>query len=356
VRLAKPYSGENYGHHFPLIDGAEVALLFTRGDPNRPIIVGAMHDSLHPDLVNNLNHTRNRIVTAGGTEWRIEDKKGNEHSHLTTPFQTSELNLGHMVDADRKERGQGAELRTDGHVAVRGGKGVLVSAEAQPNASGPQLAMQDANATLQQAMDMLRSLNGSASAAKAWLAEIDQQRALIEQKLTNLQKQVIVANAPEGVGIVSGQHMQLAARKQMFVTAGDGLDIGVFKRITAAAGEAISLFAQRLGIRIFASQGKVQIQAQGDGMELMSLKDMVVSSSEGEVSITARKGVMLGDGSGAYLKIAGGKVYLGSPAGEIELKGNLTVNDPAGGSFTFPTWSQTPLKDVKNPTNFGFSE
>ncbi len=54
VRFAKPYSGDNYGHHFPLIDSAEVALLFTAGDPNRPIIMGAMHDSLHPDLVNNL--------------------------------------------------------------------------------------------------------------------------------------------------------------------------------------------------------------------------------------------------------------------------------------------------------------
>jgi type VI secretion system secreted protein VgrG len=355
VRLAKPYSGDNYGHHFPLIDGAEVALVFTLGSPNRPVIIGAMHDSLHPDLVNNLNHTRNLIVTAAGNTMRMEDKEGNEHVHVMSPFQASELNLGHMVDGDRKERGQGAELRSDVHVAVRGGKGVLVSAEAQPSATGQQLAMHDADATLQQAMDMMRSLNDSASAAKAWLAEIDQQRALIEQRLTNLQKPVIVANAPEGVGIASGQHMQLAARKQMFVTAGGGLDIGVFKRITAAAGEAISLFAERLGIRIFASKGKVQIQAQGDGMELMSLKDMVVSSSDGQVSITARKGVILGDGSGAYVKVADGKVYLGSPVGEIVAKGNLNIDDAAGGNFAFPKWSDAPVKDVQQRIKPGFS-
>ncbi|WP_175145692.1 type VI secretion system Vgr family protein, partial [Paraburkholderia phenoliruptrix] len=120
VRFAKPYSGDNYGHHFPLIDGAEVAIVFTGGDPDRPVIIGAMHDSLHPDLVNNLNHTRNIVRTAARNELRMEDKEGVEHIHLTTPFQTSELNLGHMVDENRKERGQGAELRTDGHVAVRG--------------------------------------------------------------------------------------------------------------------------------------------------------------------------------------------------------------------------------------------
>ncbi|RQR21148.1 type VI secretion system tip protein VgrG [Burkholderia sp. Bp9143] len=356
VRFAKPYSGDNYGHHFPLIDGAEVAIIFTDGHPDRPVMIGAMHDSQHPDLVNNLNHTRNLIVTAAGNTQRMEDKEGVEHVHLMTPFQDSELNLGHMVDSDRKERGHGAELRTDGPAAVRGAKGVLVTAEGQPGAAGEQLAMQDADTTLEQAEQILHALNESANAAKALQADIDQQRALIQQKLKRLQKPVIVATAPDGVGLVSGQQMQLAARKQMFVTAGDGLDIGVMKRIAVAAGEAISFFAARLGIRIFAAKGKVQVQAQSDMMELMSMQDMTASSSDGEVIITGRKGVTIGDGSGAYIKLSGGKIILGSPAGEIELKGNLKVDDPDGGSFKFPTWSKAPLNDVKDATNFGFSE
>ncbi|MBR8307119.1 type VI secretion system tip protein VgrG [Burkholderia cenocepacia] len=356
VRFAKPYSGDDYGHHFPLIDGAEVAVVFTQGHPDRPVIVGAMHDSLHPDLVTSQNHTRNLIRTAARNEMRMEDKEGVEHVHLTTPFQTSELNLGHMVDGERKERGQGAELRTDGPAAIRGSKGVLVSAEGQPGAAGPQLAMQDADTTLGQAEHILNALNDSASAAKALQADIDQQRVLIQQKLQRLQKPVLVATAPDGVGLVSGQQMQLAARKQIFVTAGDGLDIGVMKRIAVAAGEAISLFAAKLGIRIFAAKGKVQLQAQSDAMELMSMQDMTASSSDGEVIITGRKGVTLGDGAGAYIKLSGGKIILGSPAGEIELKGNLTVVDPDGGSFKFPTWAAAPVNDVKHAMNFGFSE
>ncbi|AIO39946.1 Rhs element Vgr family protein [Burkholderia cenocepacia] len=356
VRFAKPYSGDNYGHHFPLIDGAEVAIVFTDGHPDRPVIIGAMHDSLHPDLVNNRNHTRNIVRTAAQNELRMEDKEGGEHIHLATPFQASELNLGHMVDGDRKERGRGAELRTDGPAAVRGAKGVLVTAEGQSGAAGQHLAMQDADVTLEQAEQILRTLNDSASAAKALQADIDQQRVLIQQKLKRLQKPVIVATAPDGIALASGQQMQLAARKQMFVTAGDGLDIGVMKRIAVAAGEAISFFAARLGIRILAAKGKVQVQAQSDTMELMSMQDMTASSSDGEVIITGRKGVTLGDGSGAYIKLAGGKIILGSPAGEIELKGNLKVDDPDRGSFKFPTWSNVPLNDVKNATNFGFSE
>lgn len=356
VRFAKPYSGDNYGHHFPLIDGAEVAVVFTQGHPDRPVIIGAMHDSVHPDLVTSQNHTRNLIRTAAQNELRMEDKEGVEHVHLTTPFQTSELNLGHMVDGEREERGRGAELRTDGSATVRGAKGVLVTAEGQPGAAGQQLAMQDAETTLEQAEQILKALNDSANAAKALQADIDQQRVLIQQKLTRLQKSVLVATAPDGVGLASGQQMQLAARKQMFVTSGDGLDIGVMKRIAIAAGEAISLFSANLGIRIFAAKGKVQIQAQSDAMELMSMQDMTASSSDGEVVITGRKGVTLGDGAGAYVKLSGGKIILGSPAGEIEVKGNLTIDDADGGNFKFPAWSQAPLNDVKKVMNFGFSE
>lgn len=355
VRFAKPYSGDNYGHHFPLIDGAEVALVFTQGNPDRPVMIGAMHDSLHPDLVTNLNHTRNLIRTAAQNEMRMEDKEGHEHVHLTTPFQSSELNLGHMVDAQLKERGQGAELRADGHAAVRGGKGVLITAEAQPNATGPQLDSQDADATFEQAREILCSLNDAANAAQALQAEVEQQRSLIEQKLAKLQRPVIVASAPEGVGVASGQHMQLAARKRMFVTAGDGLDIGVFKRITVAAGEAISLFAAQFGIRMFATKGKVQIQAQGDGMELMSRADMVVSSSDGEVTIIGSKGVTLGDGAGAYVRVAKGKVYLGSPAGEVEVKGGLNIANTDGSSFALPTWNDASLRALQQRFEPGFS-
>nr|WP_144151472.1 DUF2345 domain-containing protein [Paraburkholderia sp. BCC1885] len=128
------------------------------------------------------------------------------------------------------------------------------------------------------------------------------------------------------------------------------------KRITMAAGDALSFFASKLGIRIFSAKGKVQIQAQGDALELMALENVVVSSSTGEVMITAAKGITLGDGSGAYIKIANGRIELASPSGPIDMKGNLEVDGPAGGSFTFPNWTSTPLKDVKDNLGFSFSE
>ncbi len=200
VRLAKPYSGDNYGHHFPLIDSAEVALEFTAGDPNRPIIIGAMHDSLHPDLVNNLNNTRNLIRTAAQNELRMEDKEGIEHIHLTTPFQTSELNLGHMVDGDRKERGRGAELRSDEHVAARGAKGMLLTAEAQPGAAGKQLDMAAASEQLERAIAHMESLADAVRAAEATVAELQKQKDFYAETLNGLKRAAILLSGPAGIG------------------------------------------------------------------------------------------------------------------------------------------------------------
>lgn len=360
LRLAKPFAGTRQtGFHFPLIDGTEVAVAFRDGDPNKPYIAHALHHSQHEDLVTTKDRwlSRNVIRTQSNNKLRMEDWEGQESIKLSTEYGgKTQLNLGYLVDRQRQKRGDGFELRTSGYGALRGGKGLYLSADDQPNASGQQLDMQEAEATLRQAVDLLHSLNDSANAAKAWLAEVDQQRTLIEQRLIGLKKPAILANAPDGVGIASGTDMQLAARQQMFVTAGRGLDIGVLKRITASAGEAISLFAAKLGIRILAAKGKVQVQAQGDALELMALKNVVVSSTKGEVVITASNGITLGDGAGAYVKIANGRIELASPAGKIDVKGHLNVAGPAGGSFTFPNWSDLPVKDIQQDVNFGFSE
>lgn len=360
LRLAKPFAGANQtGFHFPAVDGTEAGIAFLDGNPNKPYIAHFHHHSQHLDLITNQDRwlSRNVIRTQSNNKLRMEDWEGQESIKLSTEYGgKTQLNLGYLVDHRKQKRGDGFELRTSGWGAIRGGKGLFVSADDQPNADGKQLDMQEAEATLKQAMDMMRSLNHSADAARAWLAEIDQQRVLIEQKLIGLQKPVLVANAPEGVGLTSGKNMLLAARAQMFVTAGQGLDIGVFKRMTVAAGEAISLFAAKLGIRIFAAKGKIQVQSQGDGLELLALKDIAMSSSSGEVIITGAKGITLGDGAGAYVKIANGRIEIASPAGKIDIKGNLEVNGPAGGNFTFPNWTSAPLKDVKGDMSFGFSE
>jgi len=303
---------ESSGHHFPLIDGAEVAIIFTLGDPNRPIIIGALHDSLHPDLVNNFNHTRNLIRTVAQNELRMEDRDGFEHIRLTTPFRTSELSLGHMVDANLKERGQGVELRTDEHVALRGGKGLLISADVQPGANGKQMDMQPTIAVLEQAMEQTRTLNDAAKGSRAVAADLSAQQALLDNVIKGLERPAVVMSAPDGIGMVSGDHLQVSASKNVIATAGGSADIGVKKNFTVASGEAVSLFAQKQGMKLFAARGKVEIQAQRGEMALAALKNFTITSTEDRLILTAEKEVWIGAG-GSYIKISANGIESGTP-------------------------------------------
>ncbi|MBS1204471.1 MAG: vgrG [Proteobacteria bacterium] len=130
VRLGRQYAGDTYGIHFPLLDNTEVGIAFENGDPERPFIAHAFHDEINPDLVTELNSTRNVIRTPRNNKFRMEDKHGQEHIKVATEYGKSQLNLGHLVDSAGKPRGEGVELRTDKQATLRSAEGFHITTEA----------------------------------------------------------------------------------------------------------------------------------------------------------------------------------------------------------------------------------
>ncbi|HFP9407422.1 TPA: type VI secretion system Vgr family protein [Raoultella planticola] len=335
VRFAKPYGGDKYGFHFPLIQGTEVAIAFHEGDPDRPYIAHAFHDSRHVDHVTEANSTRNVIRTAGLNKLRMEDKRGEEHVKLSTEYGgKTQLNLGHNVDASRSLRGEGAELRTDKWVAVRGGAGVFISADKQPSASDKILSMKEAVAQLENALSIARSLSDAAESAQAYPADIQSQKMLTDA-LTELAQPGMVLNAPQGVSISSPEGVRISSGSaSVGIVAQNNADISAMKRFTVAAGEAISMLARQAGMKLFAAKGKVEIQAQDDALDAIAKKDITVTSAEGKIEITAATELVVNCG-GAYIKLSGGNIELGCP-GNILLKcanaqkmGAASLNTPA---------------------------
>lgn len=318
VRLAKPYGGDVYGFHFPLIQGTEVAIAFHEGDPDRPYIAHALHDSRHFDPVTEKNSTRNVIRTPANNKLRMEDKRGEEHIKLSTDYGgKTQLNLGHNVNAQRELRGEGAELRTDKWVSIRGGAGVFITADPQQSARGMMLDMSAALSQLRQAQNLAESLSSAAEIAKAELADLQTQKTLLNETLTELRKSALLLSATEGIAQVTPKSLQLSAGENITATSGGNTDFSILKKLTVAAGERIGLYAQKLGIKLFASKGKVEIQAQGDEMTLDALKDIRVSSSEGKIIISAKKEIILTSGGG-YIRIADGTVECAAPDKIIE--------------------------------------
>ncbi|MDR3433885.1 MAG: type VI secretion system tip protein VgrG [Rouxiella aceris] len=346
VRLAKPYGGDGYGFHWPLLDGTGVAIQFTDGNLDRPYIAHVLHDSRHSDHVNIENNKRNVLLTPAGNTLRMDDERGIEHIKLSTPHSNkSELSLGHIVDSVRKKRGEGFELRTDGWGAVRAGKGLFISTDLRAQAVSDLLDMREARQQLKDAITMTSSLREAAEIAKAELADLASQKSLLTQAIDEMKQSALLVSAPAGIAMTTPKTLQLNAEENLTLTARQQADISALKRITLAAGKAISLFARETGIKLFAAKGNVELQAQSDEMHLSSLKDMTISSHAGKTIVAAKDELLLTCGS-AYIRLKGGQIEYGSPGNQTVKATNWTVIGPESMDITHPQFPQSVPKQA----------
>ncbi|MTH47606.1 type VI secretion system Vgr family protein [Intestinirhabdus alba] len=303
VRQSRPYAGDTYGLHLPLLAGTEVAIGFEDGNPDRPYISGVLHDSAHGDHVTIRNYKRNVLRTPSNNKIRLDDNRGQEHIEISTEYGgKSQLNLGHLVDSEKQKRGEGFELRTDCWGAIRAQKGIFISADGQEKAQGQVLEMQPAVSNLGTAREQMTSLSDDAQKASANPADLQAQINLLEQQLTDLKKSVLLLSAPDGIALTSGQHLQVSAGQNLIATAGKNADVSVVKNLFIGVGKALSVFVRKLGIRLIANQGSVQIQAQNDLMELLARKEISIVSTEDEIKIIARKKLTI-NGGGSYITL-----------------------------------------------------
>jgi type VI secretion system secreted protein VgrG len=348
LRMAKPFAGAmQTGFHFPVLDGTEAVIMARDGDPNKLFISQFHHNSIQSDLIHNQERwmSRNVIRTTSNNKIRMEDWEGEQHIKISTEHSgKSQLNLGHMVDSKRQKRGEGYELRTSGYGAIRAGKGMFISADDQPAASGQQLEMTTAQGLLEQALQQMQALADAANAAQAVAADYEKQKALLEGTLTDLKKAGILMSAPAGIALTSGEHLQLSAAGNVIATAGGNADIGVIKRFTVAAGEAISLYAQRFGIKIFAAKGKVELQAQSDEMRLLADQNMTITSVNGRVTIEAKEELLLKCG-GSYFRMSSTGIEDGTRGDRQFKSASFSRQGPSSLAESMNTWKHAKFDE-----------
>ncbi|MBM6486494.1 type VI secretion system Vgr family protein [Enterobacter hormaechei] len=312
VRQSRPYAGDTYGLHLPLQAGTEVAIGFEDGNPDRPYIAGVLHDSAHGDHVTIRNYKRNVLRTPANNKIRLDDERGKEHIKVSTEYGgKSQLNLGHLVDSEKQQRGEGFELRADSWGAIRAQKGLFISADGQAKAQGLQREMQAALKELDAAREVTSGLRHAAQAAQAELADLEKQTTLMNQTLSDLKQQALLLSAPSGIAQVTPASVQVSAGENLIVTAGQHADISIAKKLTLAVGDILSLFAHKLGIKMYASEGKVDIQAQSDALNLFAKEKLSVASSDNSVVISAKKEILLVCG-GTFIRLSDAGVEVGT--------------------------------------------
>ncbi|HGY1229629.1 TPA: type VI secretion system Vgr family protein [Citrobacter farmeri] len=339
VRQSRPYAGDTYGLHLPLLAGTEVAIGFEDGNPDRPYISGVLHDSAHGDHVTIQNYKRNVLRTPANNKIRLDDERGKEHIKVSTEYGgKSQLNLGHLVDAEKQPRGEGVELRTDDWVSVRGGKGLLLTSQAQPKAMAQQLSMDEIKRQLSDALSLAQSLSNLMETAKLDPLDHGNQQQFLQQNVDKLQQPVIIAGAPGGIAMSTPQHLQLSANQNHILTSGANTEISALKRIALVAKKGFVAFTHSVGMKLVAASGKVEIQAQTDAMDLFANKTLTICSSEDEIIISAKKKLTLQCG-GSYITIDPAKIENGT-GGNFNVKSaNFDYAGPAKLNATYPKFT-----------------
>ncbi len=123
--------------------------------------------------------------------------------------------------------------------------------------------------------------------------------------------EMIHVSAPDGVAFTSGKHMQLTATKNVAVSAGGDISVGVMGNMTALAGEKLGLFAHSGPLSLKSGEGPLEVQAQNGGMQLAAEKKVTLTSVS-DISFAGKKRITL-IGGGSYLKLEAGKIEYGTP-------------------------------------------
>jgi len=110
VRMAQPSVGENAGMHFPLRKHTEVLLGHIDGDPDKPVILGAVHDGEKTNLLDkDLDPlgTKSRIKSQGGNIIEMDDDSDRKHLVMANGNYNTLKSFGRPSYNHTEQRGDG---------------------------------------------------------------------------------------------------------------------------------------------------------------------------------------------------------------------------------------------------------
>ncbi|MGD7246312.1 type VI secretion system Vgr family protein [Ralstonia pseudosolanacearum] len=333
-------------------------------------------------------HTGFKSAEHGGSGYNqlvFDDSDGQLRTQLATTQQHSQLNLGHLVHQQDNRRGsfrgQGFELRTDGHAAVRGQAGLLITTyrdasngKAVPtgdNAAGIALIKQAKSLTESLGQGAVTHQTAALATAKNDDAPLAKQAkaaaGMVDGKALDAAKQDASAGntatqgkvphqgeamahlaGRAGLVMVAGQDLQLANGESIALGSGQDTNLAIGKQARMHAGQAIGVAAglskagdNNIGLQLTAGQDNIDVQAQHDVLKLMAKQDLKLVSANMNVDFAAAKRIRLATAAGAAITLENGNITV-ECSGPITYKAaQRTFDGPVNQSYPLPAFPQS---------------
>lgn len=364
VRVMMPMAGCYLGQSGLPRVRQEVVVQFLEGNVDYPIVIGVVHNAANPppwDLPGQQALAGLRSSELGnaqrGNHVLLDDTPGKIQAQLKSDHLHSLLSLGHISRINdhlgrQDERGEGWELRTDGHGALRAARGMLVTTEARPDAASHIKDLNETARRLATAGELHRTLANEAVQQRA--QEGQGQQGSVASAL-NVQSDAIkgssgafpelaaahlVLASPAGIETTTAQSTHIASGEHTALTAGRSMSLAVGDGLFASIGHTFRLFVRKAGMKLIAAAGKVTVEAQTDEVEIIANKVLNLISQADWVNVRGKQGVRL-HGSNCMIEI-GDKVQVFTSSPTL-FHGNLETLAPKNRPQPAP---ESPAKPV----------
>lgn len=439
MRVAQRYAGPGVGAQFLPRIGQEVLVGFLEGDIDRPLVLGALYNGrgeagivptpaglaasigdaglfgraadARPSAQGNVagghapawhamapgeDQHRNAGAVWGiqSREWYgtgynrllFDDSDTQLRLQLACSQACSELNLGHLRHTAYNHRGslrgEGLELRTDAWGALRGERGVWLTARSH-GASSPAGEVVAAGALLQQAAILARTSHAAAathatvglashappddSAGLAGLQRVaratvdghaysqacsggDGQLAATAVPHTNAP--ILGLHGHAGVALVAGQALHWSSARHVTLASGQDSDASVAGHAHLHSRQAIGVLAASAGsaageaaLTVVAGQAALDIRAQSDSVSLSSRAALRAASAQGALELAAPGTLHIATAGGASITLEGGNLVISCPGTITVHAGQKSFVGPAQLSYALPEMPTSTLSE-----------
>ena len=334
MRVASNWASQSFGSiNLPRV-GMEVLITFLEGDPDQPLITGCLYHGVHlppyklPELKTLATVKSKEYKGSRANELRIDDTTSEISIALRSDHGASAVNLGYLTHprpSGGQARGEGFELRTDRHGAVRAAAGLLITTEARPNESRhhkdlPETAERLATASDQQDGLALQAMEHQAQeagdqdlVAKALYA---QHRGITGSGPANISANEfpefsephLVLASPAGIALSTPKSTHIATGEHLGLSSTGHTSLSIGKKLLASASQGMRLFVQNLGWRLVAASGDIDMRALKDSINLLA--KLNITANADRITLTAKTELVIQGGGSATTYNAGGITHM----------------------------------------------